>query len=283
MGRWIQCKQCGHTYKNTIKRCPQCFQRTPATAKQMILTAISVLLLVGFVGGLIALALTSSAPSNVNTQTTTSVTTSTITTGASATSATKQGVTMTTKRGSNTTNTDPQTTLQDADGAVSGTKAGKVYITFPKWLMLAADADFDYQLSDADKEMGFSAVRKNADGSATYTLNSYNDYSRCRLEMGGKPKATCVGWKFQGIVKDFKYNDTLSEVSLYTRYTSYDQMDQLDVSMIMALGFQIMLYQYIDMDVPVCSVISVYGADGQLLGTSTFPQAGITFYETYRK
>ncbi|MBQ7045450.1 MAG: hypothetical protein IJN65_03040 [Clostridia bacterium] len=160
------------------------------------------------------------------------------------------------------TDTDNNVTV-DGDGIVS--------ITVPKWFLLKTEPDYNYQLTDEEKNTyNFTSVTKNADGSATYKIG-YNDYHKFLLLSKSSVNAIVYKYKhntwFSEISADTGYNN----IKIYTKYNSLEDFDSDFGLYIAASGLQTTFYQYMNYNCSVGTTITVYNKDNVLLATYKFP------------
>lgn len=277
MSKWIHCKKCGHTYMNSIKRCPKCFAPTPLTLR----TLLAVLPLIVIV--LAAVVLPIIALNGWSTQTLGEGTTNsiTLTTALGATTSTSSSLVTDapTSNAVTTKSTVSQTATQyrqptDTDGNVVIKNNGVAELTLPKWLLLLTEPDFNYQLTDKEKtEYQFTGIRKNSDGSATYFIDQ-NDFHRCRLILSSNANGLISGLKNISTVKDVQYtHGQYATVKVYTTHNSVValQADNDLAQKIVAAGLESTVVQYFDIDQNVGCVFELYGADNALLAVSAFP------------
>lgn len=277
MAKWVVCKNCGHRYMNSINRCPKCFKRTPLTAR-VLLTIMPIILVVLAAIILPIIALHGQRPrpttggNAVPTVTTTRSQETATTVSSSAVTTTLTDTT--TNIRSTTTKTTKYRQPTDTDKNVTIGTDGIATITLPKWLLLLTEPDFNYQLTEKEKnEYRFIGIRKNADGSATYTIDQ-NDFHRCRLILSSNANALVSGLKQLNTVNDVKFtHGQYNKLKVYTTHTTAAQVqgDNTLAQKIIAAGLQATVVQYFDIDQSVGCVFEIYDSDNALLATSTFP------------
>ncbi len=284
MGKIINCKECGQRYDSSIPRCPNCFLRTPVSPLKIAAIIGGVLSVAGIIVALLFMfpdpdydnqssSSTVSLGGEVSSEASSSEKENTVTS--------KQENSSITDYSSTTSSIGNQEPLDDSkDKAVSGFSDGKVYITYPYWLMKVADPNFTYTVSQYENtNLGYIDVKRNEDGSATYTVGSYNDYIKGCLVFSSQIKLSCMEIRQSNPqVTSIEYNDTFSEVKMYTTSTTIDEVEASCASLGFALGTQITTYQYMNIDVPLDCQIKFYSPDGTHLGSYVFPDAAHTYY-----
>ncbi len=271
MSKWIRCKQCGHQYKNSLARCPQCFERTPMTARRL-LTVLPIVLLVAaaVVLPIVAVVTGGDRPGDSDTTTTTTTTTTlsdptTTTTPSDTDGSTSDGTTSTAANYRQPT---------DSDGNVVIGSDGLAKVTLPKWLLFLTEPHFNYQLTEQEKtEYRFTGIRKNADGSATYTIGQ-NDFHRCRLILTSNANGLISGLEKLNTVSKVEYTyGKYATIKVYTTHTSAAQVqaDETLAQNVLAAGLQATVVQYFDIDQNVGCTFNLYSPNGTLLATSKFP------------
>ena len=279
MAKWIKCKKCGHEYMNSIKRCPQCYEKAPLDMGKVIIAVLALLLVAAIAVG-IGLwqggnGGAEGSSSNVTTAAGGNTTTSSVSSEKTSTSSEPSSVPQSSSEAPVSSEIMTYKQPTDSDGNVRVGSDGTVYITMPEWLLLLVEPDFDYQLTDTEKnEYNFTGIKKNSDGSATYSIG-YNDYFRfCLLFLSDtKGDITSMKWlatvdlaelEEDGGVKNIKIHTTHEDMSTLNRDTEL-------LTHAVAAGLSVTVYQYFDMSQSVGSVFEYYSKDGELLGTSTFP------------
>lgn len=273
MSKWIHCKQCGHQYKNSLDRCPQCFHRTPMTTRRFW-TICPIVLLVAAAVILPIIALTTGDNDQPNGDTTgTTATTTTTTSSAPNGEASSSDTDGSTQGTTTTTATYRQPT--DKDGNVVIGNDGIARVTLPKWLLFLTEPNFNYQLTEQEKtEYRFTGITKNTDGSATYTIDQ-NDFHRCRLILTSNANGLVSGLKNLSTVSKVEYtHGVYGTIKVYTTHTTATQLQTDDTlaKAVLSAGLQATVVQYFDIDQNVGSTFQLYGANGTLLATTKFPQ-----------
>ncbi len=159
----------------------------------------------------------------------------------------------------------------DTDNNVTVDGEGTVSITIPKWFLLKTEPDYNYQLTDEEKNTyNFTSVTKNADGSATYKIG-YNDYHRFLLLSKTSVNAVVNKYKhntwFSKIDSDTGYNN----IKIHTKYNSLEDFDSDFGVYIATSGLQTTFYQYMNYNCSVGTTITVYNKDDVVLQTYKFP------------
>lgn len=200
MGRWINCKNCGHYYHTDLNRCPECGKHTVSFGKIAGTVAVCAVCIGAVVG--IILGITEKQPSapdvasgfidrdklysqlediknNISEQVSSSEETSSTDTSSKQTSSkTDSSKVSTSSEKSSSVETQSDESADelwerlfgnDPDGAVDF-KDGKVYINLPAYLVYAIAEDYDITLTTELKNFGFTSAKRNKDGSATYII-----------------------------------------------------------------------------------------------------------------
>ena len=165
-------------------------------------------------------------------------------------------------------NKDNKIVNQDLGNILSGT----VELTIPKDAISLLGDNFDYSLTEEQKEKGFIGVKKNEDGSATYTIKK-KDYKVFLSEY----KKTAM----QGIdeltkdgnlpsVKSITYNDDLSKITIIAERESFE--NGFDSMVVMSCGLASSMYQMFDLNSNgKCTVEVKDSTTGEVFQTAKYP------------
>ncbi len=274
MAKWIHCKKCGHKYMNSVPRCPQCFAHTPLSARRLLtVLPLGVLIAAAIVLPIVALT-TGSGETPKEDPTTQAAATTTTTTVSDPTVNTAESHTGSSTTGTTVVATNKYRQPTDTDGNVVIGSDGIAKITMPKWLLLLTEPDFNYQLTEKEKkDYRFTGIAKNADGSATYTIDQ-NDFHRCRLVFTSNANGLVSGLEKLSTVTDVEFTYAqYGKIKVYTAHSDATQL-QADTTLaqsIVAAGLQVTVVQYFDIDQSIGSTFEIYGANGTLLATTKFP------------
>lgn len=276
MSKWIKCKKCGREYDNSIKQCPVCYNKTPMRLKDIVTAVITVLLVVGCVVG-VYLALTDDG-GVVGTSSSASSAASTLSSDGQSSSIASSSASSAQSAALSKPSSDRPTSSagnykqpSDGDGNVIVGSNGTVKFTIPKWLLLLTEPDFDYKLTDTEKnEYKFTGINKNSDGSATYSIG-YNDYHKFRLIMGSSTTASVTDFKKLSTVRDVQYSNGYGKVKIFTTYLSIDEIDGQFSNLLLVAGIKTTTYQYISFYDAVGTEIEIYDKDDNLIGVSKYP------------
>jgi hypothetical protein len=277
MSKWIKCKKCGREYDNSIKQCPICYTKTPLRLKDIVTAVVVAVLVIGTAVG-IYLALTddggagnvSSGASSVSSVMPSS--SSEVSSAASSPTSSDRAPSAASSRQSQSSSSVNYKQPTDGDGniKVSSTN-GTVQITMPKWLLLLTEPDFDYTLTDTEKnEYNFTGITKNSDGSATYSIG-YNDYHRFRLIFGSSTTASVTDFKKLSTVRKVDYNEGYGKVKIYTTYSTVDELDDRFSAMLLVAGLKTTTYQYFSAYDSIGTDIEIYDKNDNLIGVSKYP------------
>lgn len=286
MGKWIKCKRCSHEYDSSIKRCPECYEKAPIDIKTVVgVVAAAVVALVVIIG--LVLGFTDKedgGKESSGTPTSSTASVSSVNASSTESSSSEEKVSSSSKKDTaaetssekNGGNTSTVTYRKptDSDGNIKVGDDGIVHITIPEWLLLLVEPDFDYTLTDKEKnELNFLGVTKNSDGSATYDIG-YNDSFKNHLMLATNTHGMISGLeKLDSVTEvEFTYYD-IKTVKIFTTHTSAEDISgdtQLTAGVLNA-GLYTTVYQYYHLDYNVGSVFEIYGSDNTLLATSTYP------------
>ncbi len=298
MSKIIRCKECGKRYENSIPRCPNCYLKTPLSPLKIAAIIGGALAVAGIIVALLILfpepnydGESSSVIPPSSSEAVSDITSSDEESSSSKTEPSSSSKPQSSSEKPSSSETSSvvgnKVPLTDSkDKAVTGYKDGKVYITYPYWLMKVADPNFTYTVSQYENtNLGYIDVKKNDDGSATYTVGSYNDYCKGCLVFSGQVKVSFMEIRqATSTITNIEYNDTFSEIKMHTTFTTIDEIEEHCAAMAITLGTQITTYQYMNIDVPLDCRIEFYSPDKTLLGSMVFPGATHTYYKmTYGK
>lgn len=133
--------------------------------------------------------------------------------------------------------------------------------------------DFDYTLTQEQKENGFTEIEKNEDGSATYTikkkdydifLKDYKETVKQGIDEISKNE-TFVS------IKSITYNDDFSKIVINAEKDKFE--NSLDAMTIMTCGVSSCMYQMFDVNAPGNCFIEVKDVNtGEVFKTAKYPE-----------
>lgn len=199
--KWITCKNCGHTYSNKLKRCPECGKGSPIGLNQILTAGLAVVLIgvtvTGFVLGLgdkgkdipaanssdlISSSNESSKPDKVSSAS------NIASQNSSAESKTSSVTSVNDKTESDIGSTPAKAEPPKTENASVSTEASSdsVAVTLSAdWIKLFEEitgTEFSTELDETDKAYGISSIKRENDGGAT-AIFSKDGYKRYKAEL----------------------------------------------------------------------------------------------------
>ena len=165
---------------------------------------------------------------------------------------------------------DDKAVNQDLGNILTGT----VEINIPKEFLELDGEKFDYVLTEEQKENGFTNIKKNEDGSATYTIKKKN-YEKYIKELREAAKQGIDELTKDGSfasIKSITYNNNLSKITITADKNSFE--NGLDSLSVFSCGLASIMYQMFDIDAPgKCTVEVKDSATGEIFQTTVYPDA----------
>lgn len=149
-----------------------------------------------------------------------------------------------------------------------------VSITIAKEMLDLSGDTFDYTLTKEQKDNGFTSIKKNKDGSATYTIKN-SEYKKFIAEMKktakqGIDEITADG-SFPSI-KSISYNDDLSKIVITADRKAFE--NSFDSMAVFRCGLTSCMYQMYDIDAEgKCTVEVKDSVSGEVFQTTVYPDA----------
>ncbi len=144
--------------------------------------------------------------------------------------------------------------------------SGNVEINIPKEMLELSGEEYDYKLTDEQKKNGFTDVKKNADGSATFTMKN-SDYKKFIADLKEETKKS-----FDEMPKNFDkikkvtYNNDFSEIIIYA------EKDKFNDFIASACGLSSILYQMYDIDASgKCNILAKDYQTNETFYNTVFP------------
>lgn len=160
-----------------------------------------------------------------------------------------------------------------ACGSEGGAFSSTVELTIPAEFLEMVDEDFDYTLTEENKEAGFTDIKKNEDGSATYTIKK-SDYKKLKKELQETTKESLDELVTDGSfssLKEIEYNDDFSEITITVAGEKYEK--SFDAMAVTACGLCSLSYQIFDVDAEnVCKVTVKDSSTDKVIDTQVFPE-----------
>lgn len=299
MSKWIECKKCQHKYQNSLSRCPNCSNPTPLTTKKCITFILYGLFALTVVVGLFL----AFFGDKLKPEDTTNATSSMVNSKIKGAESSKQSViesdsesVVSTPKPENSKTTSIVTNnevvssktenipIDDPDGVVKGSKAGNVTVTVPKWILFSLDPDYDYKTTTTDQSFGVIKTEKNANGSATFTFDTYNNYYKTVLLTVSTGNASCSSIRIKNAsVTKVEHDEKFKTVKVYTTYQTESEIEQNVMADIIVAGFAVTNSQFFDHKNTLGSTFEIYNMQNQCIATSNFPKAGEEFYNAIQK
>ncbi len=149
-----------------------------------------------------------------------------------------------------------------------------VELKISKELLELNEEEFDYTLTQEQKDNGFTGVKKNADGSATFTIKrkDYNQFIKeCREETKKSFDEMNADGAFAS-VKKIEYTEKFEKVTITADKSKFE--NSLDGMCVFGCGLASCLYQMYDIDAPgKCTVEVKDSATGEVFQTTVYPEA----------
>ena len=169
------------------------------------------------------------------------------------------------------TNEDNSFSVEETvDNILSGT----VEINVPLALLELNEEPFDYKLTEKDKENGFSNIKKNSDGSATYTIKKkeYNKFiEEYKAEIKSSLDSLTTDGSFPSIQK-IEYTDNFDKITIIANKEKFES--GLDGMCVMTCGLSSCMYQMFDVNSNgKCTVVVKDSTTGEAFKTTMFPDA----------
>lgn len=165
---------------------------------------------------------------------------------------------------------DDKAVNQDLGNILTGT----VEINIPKEFLELDGEEFDYALTEEQKENGFTDIKKNEDGSATYTIKKKN-YEKYIQELRETAKQGIDELTKDGSfasIKGITYNNNLSKITITADKNGFE--NGLDSLSVFSCGLASIMYQMFDIDAPgKCTVEVKDSATGEIFQTTVYPDA----------
>lgn len=134
--------------------------------------------------------------------------------------------------------------------------------------------DFDYALTQEQKENGFTEIKKNDDGSATYTIKK-KDYDVFLKNYKETAKQAIDELTEEGAfssIKNITYNEDLSKIVISANKEKFE--DSFDSMVIMSCGLTSCMYQMFDINAKgKCTVEVKDSNSGKVFKTTIYPDA----------
>lgn len=235
MAKWIRCKSCGHIYENSLNKCPEC-GRFAMNGKTLfsIIGALFVLM-VALTGTLIG-----------------------VFAGG----------------GAEIKNSGESDTAIVAEQNLGNVLSGTVELTISKDFLEFMGEEFDYTLTQEQRDSGFTDIKKNDDGSATYTIKK-KEYQAYVKELKG---TTAQGFDEMladdsfSSVKKIEYTDRFEKITITADKEQFE--NSFDSLCIMSCGLSSCMYQMFDIDAAGKCIIEVKdSATGEVFRTETYPKS----------
>lgn len=159
---------------------------------------------------------------------------------------------------------------QDLGNVLTGT----VEITLPKEFIDLGGEEFDYTLTQEQKDNGFTDIKKNDDGSATYTMKK-SDYKKYIAELKQTTKDSFDKMLADGTyttIEKIEYTDDFEKITIIANKEDFE--NSLDSFCILSCGLTSYMYQVFDVDASgKCTVEVKDSATGEVFQTTVYPDA----------
>ncbi len=276
----VTCNRCGTQYNQKENyKCPNCnsmvivdkYRNLKFSATLISLFAILILTILGGVNLLNILNI--SENSVITNQNNLSNESSFKTDNSSQTAVSSQTNSSTNKEKVESSKKDKFESSKLADKNIGNIISGTVNLTIPVEFLELSSEPFDYKLTKENKANGFTSIKKNSDGSATYTIKE-KEYKKFINNLKSETKKAIDELILDdtlSTVKTIKYNDNLSEIIITVEKENYENSFESLIET--SCGLTACLYQMYDIDAPRNCLIKVKDeATGEIFKTKTFPE-----------
>lgn len=152
--------------------------------------------------------------------------------------------------------------------------SGTVEINIPLVLLELDGEPFDYKLTEKDKENGFTSIKKNADGSATYTIKK-KEYTKFieeyKAEIKNSLDTLTANGTFPSIEK-VEYTDNFDKITIIANKEKFES--GIDSMCIMTCGLFSYSFQAFDVNSNnECTIEVKDSVSGQIFQTAIYPDA----------
>lgn len=247
MAKWIVCKRCGHVFYNSLERCPECSKYIP-NGKTIFFLISCVVVAVFLLSGVVFGIFTDSNDMEIKDSATSSA----------QTEKEEKSV------------SDNKFAQQGLGNLFSGT----VEITVPLEFLEMSGEEFNYQLTEENKENGFTEIKKNDDGSATYTIKK-KEYKKFISELREATKQGIDELNKDGAfpsVQSITYNNDLSKITITADKEKFQ--NSFDTAIMFGCGLTSCLYQAYDIDAKgECTVEVKDVTTGETIKSAVYPDA----------
>ena len=168
------------------------------------------------------------------------------------------------------TNEENKVINQDLGNILTGT----VEINISREFLELGEEEFNYELTQEQKENGFTDIKKNEDGSATYTIKK-KDYKKFISELKETTKQGIDELTKDGSfvsIKGITYNDNFSKIVISADKEGFE--NSFDSMVIFSCGLTSCMYQMFDIDAPgKCAIEIKDVSTGEIFKTTVYPDA----------
>ena len=163
---------------------------------------------------------------------------------------------------------------EDKSLAKSDLFSKTVEITIPSTFFELNEEPFDYQLTEEDKENGFTNIKKNDDGSATYIIkkDKYKIFiNELKAETANSIDELKASGAFSSIEK-IEYTDKFEIVTITANREQFQ--NGIDNMAVLSCGLNSYAYQLFDTDAKgTCTVNVKDSTSGEVFYTTVYPDA----------
>lgn len=149
-----------------------------------------------------------------------------------------------------------------------------VELTIPKDMLSLSGDDFDYSLTQEQKDSGFTDIKKNADGSATYTIKM-KDYEKFISEYKNDVKKSIDELNADGTfasIQKIEYTDNFEKITIIVDKEKFE--NSFDSVCMLNCGLASCMYQMFDVNsAGKCTVEVKDSASGKVFQTEVYPDA----------
>lgn len=149
-----------------------------------------------------------------------------------------------------------------------------IEFTIPASFFELNEQPFDYQLTEEDRKNGFTNIKKNNDGSATYFIkkDKYDSFiDKLKTETANSIDELVLSKSFSSI-ENIEYSDKFETITITANKEQFQ--NGIDSMVITSCGLSSYIYQMFDIDAKHTCIINIKDStSGEVFHTATYPDA----------
>lgn len=153
--------------------------------------------------------------------------------------------------------------------------SGTVEINVPLALLELDKEPFDYKLTEEDKENGFTNIKKNSDGSATYTIKKkeYKEYLTELKKLTQESLNKISDDNSQTSINKIEYTDNFEKITIYANKENFEN-SLINSINILGCGLSAYVYQIYNLNSQGnCELVVKDTATGEIFETHKYPDS----------